>query len=146
MNARTRWTRPDAGSSYKEAAETLKDAVKTLEHLEHNLGGLLSYVTNGRYSKADYCLEEMCMFVDDALGEECEKCDTLAAAEKENLALKHALAKVDIDCAYCAHKDEHARECMEVDCACERCATTDCACRKCHETPGQCWTWGGEEG
>ena len=75
-----------------------------------------------------------------------EAAETLKNAVVEIEALKHAMAKVDIDCAYCAHKDEYARECMAADFECERCTAADCACRKCREAPGRCWEWGGRKG
>lgn len=37
------------------------------ETLEHKLESLLSYITDGQYSKSSYTIEEMQTFVDDAL-------------------------------------------------------------------------------
>ena len=38
-----------------------------IEELEHKLEWLLSYITDGKYSKSSYTIEEMQRFVDDAL-------------------------------------------------------------------------------
>ena len=67
----------------------------------------------------------------------------LRELEADRARLIHALSQVDIDCAYCAHKDRHAKECIEADCECERCkAAETCQCRDCG---GKHWTWGGGE-
>lgn len=63
----------------------------------------------------------------------------LRDAEAERARLIHALSRVDIDCAYCAHKDRHAKECIAAEADCERCKA-DCMCRECG---GKHWTWNG---
>lgn len=41
--------------------------ISHFETLEHKLEWLLSYITDGQYSKSSYTIEEMQTFVDDAL-------------------------------------------------------------------------------
>lgn len=66
----------------------------------------------------------------------------LRELEADRARLLHALSRVDIDCAYCAHKDRHAKECVAADCECERCGVEECQCRECFSTH---WTWNGGE-
>ena len=66
----------------------------------------------------------------------------LRELEADRARLIHALSRVDMDCAYCAHKDRHAKECVAADAECERCGVAECLCRECG---GKNWTWGGGE-
>lgn len=66
----------------------------------------------------------------------------LRELEADRARLLHALSRVDIDCAYCAHKDRHAKECIAADCEYERCGVEECQCRECFSTH---WTWNGGE-
>ena len=63
----------------------------------------------------------------------------LRESESEKAKLLHALSRVDVDCAYCVHKDRHAEECIAAEADCERCKA-ECLCRECG---GKHWTWNG---
>lgn len=60
----------------------------------------------------------------------------LRELEADRARLIHALSRVDIDCAYCAHKGRH----HDVDC--KRCGVEECQCR---ESFSSHWTWNGGE-
>ena len=66
--------------------------------------------------------------------------DKMREVEADRARLIHALSRVDIDCAYCAHKDRHAEDCKAADLECERCRVAECPCRECN---GKNWTWNG---
>lgn len=66
--------------------------------------------------------------------------DKLREVEADRARLIHALSRVDIDCAYCAHKDRHAEDCKAADLECERCRVAECPCRECN---GKNWVWNG---
>lgn len=66
--------------------------------------------------------------------------DMLREVEADRARLIHALSRVDIDCAYCAHKDRHAEDCKAADLECERCKVAECPCRECN---GKNWVWNG---
>lgn len=56
---------------------------KHIEELEHKLEWLLSYVTDGKYSKSSYSIEEMQTFVDDAMRDAID-----IATENQEIAFK----------------------------------------------------------
>lgn len=65
----------------------------------------------------------------------------LRESEAEKAKMLHALSRVDVDCAYCVHKDRHAEECIAAEADCGRCKA-ECLCRECG---GKNWTWNGGE-
>ena len=80
--------------------------ISHFETLEHKLEWLLSYITDGQYSKSSYTIEEMQTFVDDALDDiingeiipakeeiEAYKSD-IANLREENTALKDTIVKM----------------------------------------------------
>lgn len=80
--------------------------ISHFETMEHKLEWLLSYITDGQYSKSSYSIEEMQTFVDDALQAEIDKsvelCDLaieeykndIANLREENIALKDTIVKM----------------------------------------------------
>lgn len=80
--------------------------ISHFETLEHKLERLLSYITDGQYSKSSYSIEEMQTFVDDALDDiingeivsakaeiEAYKND-ISNLRDENTVLKDAIVKM----------------------------------------------------
>ena len=61
------------------AAEDIIMEANAIAALEEKLGGLLSYVTGGRFSKTSYSLAEMKSFADDWRKVECAECDMTRA-------------------------------------------------------------------
>ena len=92
-------------SSDNDACEQIVPT-KHIEELEHKLEWLLSYITDGLYSKSSYTIEEMQSFVDDKLddieniesmrteGEIDEYKDDILNLREENAALKDAIVKM----------------------------------------------------
>ena len=92
-------------SSDNDACEQIVPT-KHIEELEHKLEWLLSYITDGLYSKSSYSIEEMQTFVDDALDDiingeivsakaeiEAYKND-ISNLREENTALKDTIVKM----------------------------------------------------
>lgn len=92
-------------------SDACQDFLETsrFETLEHKLEWLLSYITDGQYSKSSYSIEEMQTFVDDAIQAEIDKsvepCDLaieeykndIANLREENIALKDTIVKMVIE-------------------------------------------------
>lgn len=79
---------------------------KHIEELEHKLEWLLSYITDGQYSKSSYTIEEMQTFVDDALKDAIDVSTTqkevvieayqndILKLQNENMDLKDTIVKI----------------------------------------------------
>ena len=95
-------------SSDNDACEQIVPT-KHIEELEHKLEWLLSYITNGKYSKSSYTIEEMQRFVDDALddvrdtevmqyeGEINAYKNDISNLREENTALKDTIVKMAME-------------------------------------------------
>lgn len=80
--------------------------ISRFETLEHKLEWLLSYVTDGKYSKSSYSIEEMQTFVDDAMRDAIdiatenreiafkETSNDILNLREENTALKDTIVKM----------------------------------------------------
>lgn len=80
--------------------------ISRLETLEHKLEWLLSYITDGKYSKSSYSIEEMQTFVDDAMRDAIdiatenqeiafkETSNDILNLREENTALKDTIVKM----------------------------------------------------
>lgn len=72
--------------------------------LEAQLGELLSYATDGRYSKTTYSLSDMKRCIDESREIECEKCEELAQIKQERDAAVADLNKAQaMACYVCKH-------------------------------------------
>ena len=80
--------------------------ISRFETLEHKLEWLLSYITDGKYSKSSYSIEEMQTFVDDALKDAIDVSTTqkevvieayqndILKLQNENTDLKDTIVKI----------------------------------------------------
>ena len=72
--------------------------------LETQLGELLSYATDGRYSKTTYSLSDMKRCIDESREIECEKCDELERIKQERDAAVKDMRKAQaMACYICKH-------------------------------------------
>lgn len=83
----------------KKAADLIESLSAQLEQTENKLSELLYYVTGGRFSKADYSIDDMRRFVDDYNQSECNECDQLEYVNNErdrlNFMLEQAQAMLE---------------------------------------------------
>lgn len=99
-------------SAYRSDAYDACDQIipaKHIEELEHKLEWLLSYITDGKYSKSSYSIEEMQTFVDDeiyrAVDNETAQAEAVIESYKndilnlreENTALKDTIVKMAME-------------------------------------------------
>ena len=73
--------------------DSIADMYAQLEQTENKLSELLSYATGGRFSNADYSIDDMRRFVDDYNQSECNECDQLEYVNNERDRLNIMLAQ-----------------------------------------------------
>ena len=73
--------------------DSIAEMYVQLEQTENKLSELLSYATGGRFSKADYSIDDMRRFVDDYNQSTCDECDQLEQVEMERDGLNIMLAQ-----------------------------------------------------